>query len=69
MSKLYSGLKVLAIGAFPTTAQSALAGAITVIDDFVDQTPAPAIPEPTALLAMGVGLATIIYAVRRRRQR
>jgi hypothetical protein len=41
-----------------------------LIDDFDDvphDDASPAVPEPTAALAMGAGLATIAFALRRRR--
>jgi hypothetical protein len=38
-----------------------------VDDTFDDADGSPAVPEPTAALAMGAGLATIAFALRRRR--
>lgn len=38
-----------------------------VIDDASDDDGSPAVPEPGAALAMGAGLATIAFALRRRR--
>jgi PEP-CTERM motif len=58
----------LAMGVFGT---SAMAGQVIVDDfeqdDFDDADGSPAVPEPGAALAMGAGLATIAFALRRRR--
>ena len=58
-----------ALGAFGTSAM-----ADNVEDDFPDDFDdtsgddlSPAVPEPGAALAMGAGLATIAFALRRRR--
>jgi PEP-CTERM motif len=60
-----------AMGVFGT---SAMAGAFEdddfddiALDDATDDDGSPAVPEPGAALAMGAGLATIAFALRRRR--
>ena len=60
-----------ALGAFGT---SAMADNVeddfpddVIVDDFDDDDSSPAVPEPGAALAMGAGLATIAFALRRRR--
>jgi len=37
------------------------------VDDASDDDGSPAVPEPSAAFAMGAGLATIAFALRRRR--
>ena len=60
---------VLAASSFGTHAKAQICA-----DDFDDDCPpaadddaSPAVPEPSAAFAMGAGLATIAFALRRRR--
>lgn len=68
MSKLLSGTRALLAGIVVVAAQAAVAGGVVQPGpDFTgDLAQTPPIPEPTALLAMGVGLATVVYAIRRK---
>lgn len=68
MSKRIVGIYTLLVGIGVVAAHSALAGGQTppVFDLAGDLATTPPIPEPTALLAMGVGLATVVYGVRRK---
>lgn len=65
MRKLISTLAVaIALSAFsyPASAFERI-----IEDDTFPDDSSPAVPEPTAALAMGAGLATIAVALRRRR--
>jgi hypothetical protein len=60
----------LAMGVFGTNAMAGVDPDDFDDDDFDDATDddgSPAVPEPGAALAMGAGLATIAFALRRRR--